>query len=169
VEDQGFDFKPGQKREAKRFEPPPWERDAFERLQRGRELEAEPTPAPEAPAAQAAEEPENVAEGRADAWAEDRAQGAQPDEATMTEMLADLAAQEPPASRDYLGVSIGAALILGALGGMLVVWGMAALVSAGRTGWMGQVSGVGLGLFGAFFFGMGVWLLYRTLKQRGVL
>ena len=87
----------------------------------------------------------------------------------MVEMLAGLAAEEPKPTDAYVPVALGTGLGLLALGGVLLVWAMAALVGSRQTGSMGQVGGAGLGLFGVFFLSMGVWLVYRTLKQRGVL
>jgi hypothetical protein len=84
-------------------------------------------------------------------------------------MLSGLAEEEPAPTQLYQRVAIGTGMALFALGAVLIVWAMAALVSARQTGFMGQMGGVGLGLFGAFFVGMGLWLFYRTLKQRGVL
>ena len=87
----------------------------------------------------------------------------------MLEMLAGLAAEEPKPTTVYVPVALGTGLGLLALGGVLLIWAMAALVGSRQTGSMGQVGGAGLGLFGVFFLSMGVWLVYRTLKQRGVL
>jgi hypothetical protein len=192
VDDQGFDFRqPAHTREPKRFEPPPWEREAFADLERKREQEAaaaqaptEPEGAPAEPSppvpddteaaqsagpgAHAGGQPADGGNGDAPAGVGDA--GAEPlDERVVIEMMAGLAAEEPSAKTSFFAVGVGSAIVLVAIGGVLMVWGMAALVGARATGWVGQMGGVGLGMFGVFFFGMGVWLLYRTLKQRGVL
>jgi hypothetical protein len=181
MDDQGFDFAPTERRAPKPFEPPPWERDAFEELKRKqaeegppaaaeeREEDQAPSTVPTAPASaeQSGREPEQVKETAPGSQEPD--DGAEVDEAQVIEMLAGLAEEDPARPQGYFTVAFGAGLLMVAIGGVLVIWAMAALVSSRQTGWVGQWSGAGLGLFGAFFLGMGVWMLYRTLKQRGVL
>ena len=180
MDEQGFDFKPSERREPKPYEPPPWERDAFEELQRAQpeksvvpakepEQEGAESVAPQEPASSAASEQSSAPD---DQIAEAAAVGPERpalDEARVIEMLSELSAEEPAKPNEYFAVGFGAGLVLVAIGGVLIVWGMAALVSSRQTGWVGQWSGAGLGMFGVFFMGMGVWMLYRTLKQRGVL
>jgi hypothetical protein len=188
VDDQGFEFRPPpSRREPQAFEPPPWEKEAFQELERRR--------APEEAAGEDGEEgpigsevPQDESESEAadeasvDKDSEARrtaavdeaarpsgSEGAGVPHSVVLEMMAGLAAEEPRATEAYSNVALATGLFLGALGGVLVVWSIAALVGSRTTGWIGQVTGAGLGLFGVFFFGMGVWLLYRTLKQRGVL
>ncbi|HSK48733.1 MAG TPA: hypothetical protein VLA05_12140, partial [Coriobacteriia bacterium] len=173
--------KPVERRDRKSFEPPPWERQAFEELERQRATEtalsSESEPVQElagtaGPTGAEAVPPVTTFEA-ARARHADASDGEQGgggvSEAEMLELLAGLAQEEPPPVKSLLGVAIGSGLVLVALGGMLMIWGIAALVGARRTGWIGQVTGGGLGMFGVFFLGMGVWMLYRTLKQRGVL
>ncbi len=165
-DENGFDFRrPGERREPKRFEPPPWERDAFEEIgQRKAEPEAGAERAPVG-APPAAVKPE-VSAPRITV-APSRGEGV--DEATLIELLAGLAAEEPPAKRTFFGVAMGSALLLVALGSVLLIWAIAALMSAGRTGLTGTYAGAGLGLFGVGFIAGGVWLGYQALKRRGVL
>jgi hypothetical protein len=179
VDEQGFDFKrPAGRREPKRFEPPPWEKDAFDELQK-RKSEEEAKAAEIAAVLEQASEPEPAA-GRVDeaepdapevrgAEPEEGLKGGQLDERQVLELMAGLAAEEPPVARGIHKVAIATGMGLMALGAVLLIWGMAALVGSRQTGSLGQVGGLGLGFFGAFFMGMGLWLIYRTLKQRGVL
>jgi len=185
VSDNGFDFRPPpSRREPKRFEPPPWEADAFEELQRKKteekadedltsaigELAGEQEPGLEAqvpqvgPAAdaipEAAAEPDEPAAKAGSGGVDDK---------TVLELLARLAEEEPPASQDYWKVAIGSALLMGALGLVLVIWGMAALVGSRTTGAVGSFGGTVLLLFGGLSIAAALWLVVRTLRQRGVL
>lgn len=177
MSDQGFDFRPpAEKRAPKAFEPPPWERDAFEELERKRahEVAQQESAAVRAAVSEPQEEvrppeTETPATSLGPEAPGPGSEGGGVPESVVLELMAGLAAEEPTATEAYSGVALGTAIFLVALGGVLVVWAMAALVGARVTGWIGQMTGTGLGLFGLFFFGMGVWLLHRTLKQRGVL
>ena len=175
MDEQGFEFQEKSRREARKFEPPPWEQDAFEQLNREREKPAEDPGAPaqaEAPGteppAQAgeAEEPTEERVSRQEDRREKEA-GGELDEGRVLEMLAALTAEEPRETYDKVSYVVGAGIAV--LGAVLIFWGMAALASARATGAMGFLAGAGLFAFGALFIGMGVWLVYRTLKQRGVL
>ena len=100
MDDQGFDFrKSPERREPKRFEPPPWERDAFPVKPPGEDSE-------ERPAGEAGEEPELVsapeayaasegpaveAPGETDSSSEQSDVANAPSEAEMIELLAGLA------------------------------------------------------------------------------
>lgn len=185
MNDQGFDFHPPhQRREPKRFEPPPWEADAFQELQRklGEEqaeeeiasaiesLEADgaEAPVPANPAVDAAREAQTVGAGWAAKPDEPVGEGGV-DDRVVLEMLAGLAAEEPPATRGVWKVAIASALLLGALGLVLVIWGVAAVVGSKTTGVVGSFGGTVLLVFGAGFVAAALWLVVRTLRQRGVL
>jgi len=185
VPDDGFDFHKAPRREAKQFEPPPWEKEAFEDLERKR--------AQERAAEQPAVEPDAVAEtGQAAAGAGEDEQGlevqpataeaeatgepssdeetdSQLDEAKVVEMLADLSAEDPPGNRTLWRVAVASAIVLGAIGAVLIMWAMAAIVGARRTGAVGWAGGLVLLFFGAGFVAGAWWLTVRTLRQRGVL
>jgi len=208
VGDDGFDFQGPQRREAKRFEPPPWEREAFEELQRKRaeeELAAEllrshqatqgagpqaeqaseeastPTVEPavmevtaSGDTAKAAEEAPGAED--ADVQLEQPAGGGkapgrkpQAEDPRVVEMLAGLAVEEPPVHKGFWKVAIASAIVLGAIGGVLIIWAMAAFVGAQKTGATGVIGGGVLLVFGAGFVFGALWLAVRTLRQRGVL
>lgn len=176
MSDDGFDFRRApERREAKQFEPPPWEREAFDELQRRRPDQDEPeVQQPADGSEQAAESSRTTPESTAPACsAEQGVEKSKPnggvDEAQILEFLAGLAAEEPPAARTYFGVAMGTALFLIALGAVLLIWGVAALAGARRTGAVGTFAGTALGLFGAGFLGAGIWMAYQALKRRGVL
>lgn len=186
--DDGFDFRSPGRREAKRFEPPPWEKEAFEELQRKRAEEeqaaemlraheaAQAVPPSEAEsAASAAAQPAEgtvsqvgevlPAEGKAAPDDESAL-----DEKRVVEMLADLAAQEPKVDAQAWKVALGSAIVSGAIGGVLIVWATAAMAAAARSGSAtGRIGGLILLVFGAGFVFGALWLAVRTLRQRGVL
>lgn len=163
--DHDKDFRPPVRRqEPRRFEPPPWEREAFEK----RKQEAEP--ATESPATVSpAEESAPTSETRVQAEQKEPLTGSEVEEKVMLEMLAGLAAEEPDSSGAIKTVAFAAALLLVVLGGVLIVWGVAALVSSAATGAVGTVGGSVMLLFGSGFIGAAIWLTIRTLRQQGVL
>ncbi|MDZ4168397.1 MAG: hypothetical protein U1E26_01910 [Coriobacteriia bacterium] len=173
MDDQGFDFrKESDRREPKRFEPPPWERDAFEELQLRRAVE--PDQAPEAAGAAGAPEAAEVVvvvEPTASSpEPEAPATRSGPSDAEVTELLAGLAAQEPDVAAPAVQVTIGASIVLLPIGVMMLFWGMAALAKAASAQAGAGVARTGaavLIVFGAGFVGSAFWLIYRLLKQRG--
>jgi hypothetical protein len=173
VDDQGFDFQrvPAQKREPKRFEPPPWERAAFEELRKASEgAQAATTQAvssPEREQTPAREDTDGEFVQR-----EERGGESGPSEAEIIELLAGLAEEEPDARAPAMVVTVGSAAILAPIGLVLVLWGMAAMVKAGAAtsgAGIARTGAVILLLFGAGFIGAAFWLVYRLMKQRGVL
>jgi len=164
VGDQGFNFTQPPRRERKTFEPPPWERDQYEsdaQAPRTTEEQELPLSEPEGepqPAVEPAEMPKDSGEKH-------EALG----EKQIAAMFVDLRAEEPPAMSDVWKVALAAAAVVGVVGIVLIIWAISALATAGKTGQVGWFSGLVLLFFGAGFFGVGLWLAERTLRQRGVL
>ena len=186
MSDQDFNFRPPERREAKQFEPPPWEQDAFEGLaqNRGEGHEAEaaaeaPKPlgaiVPEVvPEAELASEPEPEPEAAPTAGQGPDAKAEEPpavSEAQMLEMMAALRAEEPRATESYSKLSLWLSALTGALGVVMLFWAMAMLVSASArgTGRVGVLGGLIVGIFGALFIGLAMWVGVRALRDRGVL
>ncbi len=175
--DDGFDFHRPQRRESKRFEPPPWEQEAFEELQKKRaDDSAEPSveqPAPAPEPVEVVQREEVVAPVAAQPPVEKKAQETAPakvvPDAKVLEMLALLAEEEPRETGTLWKVAIAAALMLFCLGVVMVIWGMAAIVGSKSSGATGVTGGSILLMFGAGFIGAAAWLVVRTLRQRGVL
>jgi hypothetical protein len=184
VPDEGFDFR--ERREAKRFEPPPWEREQFEELARkraeeeaDRAQEAEREVAPTKPGGlDAAAGPEQAAgpetgETTESEPAEDRAgsdaRAGGVEDARLNEMLADLAIEEIPSARGVWKVSVAVGGIMVAFGAVFLFWGIAALVAVKKTGAIGTFGGSVLLLFGIGFVSGGVYLVVKNLRQQGVL
>ena len=168
------------KRAPRTFEPPPWERDAFEGLARKREAEAEEVAARESAEAQkllqttealnaqaadasvpaAVKVEELIAEGGVSAR-----DGIE--EAKVAEMLAGLSLEEPRMEASgHAGVAAGA--VLGALGlGMIgiSVW----LLVVGQQGATALgplvMMSITMGGFGLGFAALGGLMLYRSRLQ----
>lgn len=182
MSDEGFDFKVPPRREAKSFEPPPWEQDAFQELQRRKTLEQ---PRQE----QAVERTESVdpealpqpgetdAEARTEMVAEERGVGgsgdSEPrdtlDDRQVIEMLAKLAEQEPKLHEKTWKPAMASAMVVGAIGTVMTVWGVAAMVRIRGAGLLGVAGGMVLLGFGGGFIALATWIAVRTLRQRGVL
>jgi hypothetical protein len=204
VSDQDFNFRPQPpRREAKPFEPPPWEREQFDRLARERaEQEAaqkaaalelaermgQPATDPQAEGTSAGQvaagtdpvpaqvgptpstQPAPVAPATAQTLGSEPVAmiGGKVDEAQLEVLLMGLRAEEAPALNDTWMVAIISAIVTGSVGVVLLVWGLVALAkpNMGPTGVMG---GTILMVFGLVFLGIGGWIAFRTLRQRGVL
>jgi len=200
VSDEGFDFQPPPpRREARRFEPPPWERDAFERHAReqaereaaaqearakvlAEEESARAAEAAEGAQASAAEPDEAVVARLATEAPRDTvvapatevsqpaasAQKAEVDEKQVAVLMLGLRAEEPAALEGVWVVSMAAGGVVALIGFAALIWGGAALARPGlpAAGTLGGVVLLGLGLG---FLGVGAWLIFRALQQRGVL
>ena len=200
VSDQDFNFRPQPpRREARTFEPPPWEKDQFERLAKersaqgaaeraaaevlteGQDAASEPAQevgVVEAPtvavdtdavgAEKSAPEPGLSDSPLGSAAPSSRHSGGHVDEAQLAAMLAGLRAEEPPAMAGAWVIALISAMVMGAVGLVLVIWGIVALTRTG-LGPAGTMAGMVLLAFGLIFLGACAWLGLRTLRQRGVL
>ena len=177
------------KREARSFEPPPWEREQFEQLERARaeraeeqELAAALDRLTEESAPEAASAPEATDEAEQTTASEREPQAAQA--ATPTErpvdpgeldvMLLQLRAEEPEALTGFWKFGTIAAALVALVGSMLLIWGVVGFTRVGRAAdAAGRTAGmIGAGtmvLFGLGFVGFGVWMAVRSLRQQGVL
>ncbi len=191
--DEGFNFPPSERREPKQFEPPPWERDAFDERARAKEAErqaAEAAKAAEAEAVAAAaarataavesmdaatgpvQEPSSESEPEATGLTQSPVESEpKVSEAELTEMMAGLRAEEPTSMQTYGAIAIALSVFTGLIGAVMLIWAMAMFVSANArgTGRVGVISGSIVAFFGALFIGLSVWVAVRTLRQRGVL
>jgi hypothetical protein len=192
VSDQGFDFRPpSERREARQFEPPPWEREQFEKQKREqaeREAAAEAARAKvlaQQEAEQAAEKPDDTlgigaataaretagagVVGAAEAGkASPEAHKAEIDEKQVALMMLDLRAEEPPALEGVWVVNMTAGVIVMLVGFASTIWGATALARRGLPV-AATLGGFILLAFGLGFLGLGGWLIFKALRQRGVL
>lgn len=187
--DDEFRVPPANRREARRFEPPPWEADAFKELELKRAVEdAQDDPEIEAAVAAAvSSEPEEAPAGqpvRAAAenepevvQVETPAPGVPPaggaarkkelDEEHFASMMTRLRDEEPSAANYWIAWAVVGFLMM-VLGAVILIWAMAAFMKP-DAGQVGTTGGSILLLFGAGFIGGGAWFIYRGLKKRGVL
>lgn len=199
MSDKGFDFQPPPpRRQPRQFEPPPWEKDQFEQLARERaeqeRLEQEAALAAQAETERAAAEQsaQNEALGSAEqaagvapAGGDDGAPAdeavavgaegqstAEPravlDERQVELLMLGLREEEPEplAGMWLVGLAAGAVVVL--VGLAISVWGTAAMFNS-KLGSTGKFGGTVLVVFGLAFVGVGGWLVYGALRQRGVL
>jgi hypothetical protein len=183
VSQEDLRFPPAKRRERTKFEPPPWERAQFEELAKARE-EQEPAekPASEEPVssaqataaeeiASAVREAEKVHAAPTAAAGEGDGEKAGPaiDPKRLEVMLMGLRAEEPRPEEAYWVSTTAAGVVSALIGLALTTWGILAFVKLSRSGLPGLVMASVLTLFGLGFTGGGVWLVQRTLRQRGVL
>ncbi len=177
--DKDFNFTPPSRREAKKaFEPPPWEQDQFEELARRKAAEKEAAEAPEGltaapvgateppPPATAAVE---AVAGAASPVGEIEAHDGPDEDPRIEAMLLGLKNEEPQFGTQMWKFALAAAAVLAAVGAVILVWGVYAVATAARTGPLGSLGGSVLVMFGFVFAGIGGWIAFRTLRQRGVL
>jgi len=168
VSEDGFDFHPTKRREPRRFEPPPWERDSFEELAK-RRAEDEVEKAQEPQEAPVAERDDELEAALADLAQPDPVEPkAELDERAVGAMLAELKIEETDEVSGVWKISVAVALVCVVIGSVLIVWGMAAIrAGAGET--VGVMMTVILLVFGAGFVFGGLYVAARTLRKRGVL
>jgi hypothetical protein len=154
-----------QRREPRQFEPPPWEREQFERLERERAREA-PAPVAEPGPPQAVPEAEPPA---VTPTAPAASPAEAPEIAGVDAMLLALKAEEPEAVADVWKYGLVAAAFVGTVGLMLVIWGMVALARSAGGGPAGIMGATIMSVMGGLFVGLAAWMGARSLKQRGVL
>lgn len=179
-----------ERRDPKRFEPPPWEREQFDQLEQKRERESEedsvfaeaPTsPEDAAVRAEAAveksgapvesssptESPGTEVTGQADAG---KSEVVSPDGLTEQQMLLLLKAEEPPASRAVVTAATIVSAIVVVFGAVLMIWGIVAYVATrGAADPRGTWGSATMIFFGMLFMGLGVYQGYKTMQKRGVL
>ena len=182
MSDQDFNFAPPpvKRDRPKPFAPPPWERDQYE--QHERDKNDRPQPArettaehmdervPEVVAAEVREEAAAaapVAEAPV-ARAQDGVAGqARLDERAVAAMLTQLKLQEPDVSESTWKIALAMSFVLIVIGMAISIIGIVATTTTRAA--VGRFGGAVLLVFGFGFIGIGFWVTYRTLRQRGVL
>lgn len=170
----------GQRRQKRTFEPPPWEREAFERFQqqrKGTEEVAAPSgvaggPMRGTPSEGIPGEPASADAAGEPAPAEptdDRSvTGAEPSaqlERQMVEMVARLGVQEAEGSQQHTTFASTVGIALAAAGLGFIIWALARFIIAGKAG--GGLVAIGALLvfvWGAMIAGAGValWRKYNS-------
>jgi len=173
------------RRDPKSFEPPPWEMAQFEELARAKEVEAqraavtteatigipaEPQVRTDEPVEQeVAATPIAPVEQAATEKVTGQAASKAVSDAALMEMMAGLAAEEPPATKGFWQLGAIAAVVLAAIGSMMLVFGITGLAKTADAGLVGKLGGTILVGFGIGMIAIAIWVIVRTLKQRGVL
>jgi hypothetical protein len=157
--DGDIHFPPGRRREKPEFEPPPWEREQFEKLARDKQAEG-PDSAGEPP--QVSEQEPQVlvgAEGEMEL---------QLDAARVEELMMELRAEEPRTGQ-FWRISIAVGVLSAVIGLSLVTWGVVALFTPTQAKVAAMVLALVLFGFGFGLAGGGVWLILKSLRQQGAL
>ncbi len=179
--DGDIHFPPGQRRDKPTFEPPPWERDQFEELARQKaEAEQAQAEADAALAASLAALAEPVAE-EAPAPAEaTEAREAQADQVEGVEkpeldpkhvevLMMGLRSEEPRPEEAYWKISMFAGVTSALIGLVVTTWGVVALATPKQPGIGPFMLVTMLLVFGVGFMAGGAWVVFNSLRQRGVL
>ena len=88
------------------------------------------------------------------------------DEKQVALMMLELKAEEPAPLEGAWIVTVTAGVVVGLVGIVIGIWGATAIARLGQDGVLGGMVLVG---FGLAFAGIGGWLVFRSLRQRGVL
>jgi hypothetical protein len=170
------------RRVRKTFEPPPWERDQFERLARLKVEEQERQAAEEAAwresvlaAARAHDSAERqddegvIAQGpdvagATTASASDKAKPVGVDEVKIQAMLLELSVEDRPVLREFRRAGAIAAGVLGLAGSIVLVLGIVLMIQGGTKGLVG--AGM-IAATGMLVVGFAVWLGYRAGRGQG--
>ncbi len=176
------------RKEPRRFEPPPWEREQFEQLakkkaeeeaQAAAEREAEETrERAERETEKAQAEAERVAEEKASARPRAanggaRDEGRKEDEEEsekealdIDQMMVILQAEEPSPVKGLWVAGTIASIFMAVIGAIFMVWGIVAF-RATQGASLGQMGAGILLFFGIGFIAMAAWTIQRSLRQRG--
>ncbi len=142
------------------FEPPPWEREQFEELAK-RRAAAEQTTTPREPAGS---DETRDDEPPAAATSIGRVPVAAPDDKATDAMLLQLSGEERTALIPVRRAGSAAALALGLVGAMVLVFGLVLAWRSRAAGPVGIVGGVTVLVMGAFIAGAGAWLWVRASR-----
>ncbi len=139
-----------EKREARRFEPPPWEREAFEAFARRKAEERQALETSGDAAATPKQEPKTAA-----------AAAPAVDERRLQAMLLELGREEKTSTSHIEAVSRAASVVTGIAGIGMVIGGISILQAAGTKS-VAVMGGGALSVFGLCFAGMAVWVWVRS-------
>ena len=163
------------RREAKKFEPPPWEKEQFDQpseAQKEQRVEQETTEQPKPAEVEAEEEEEVSAEKviQKETSTPPLAEGqAGPSEAQMEAMLVSLKAEEPKGDRAFWKWGLVFSALMALTGSVVMIWGIVAFQATRGTGTAGVAGSSIMIIFGAAFIAIAGWAAYKILRQQGVL
>lgn len=181
--DGGIHFPPGQRRDKPSFEPPPWERDRFEELAKRKQEPEAGAPSDEADVA--AELVAQAAAPAEDSRVSEEEQGSKTEPATGSAegeaanptldpqhfeiLMRGLRSEEPRPQEAYWKVSVAAGVFISFIGLMVTTWGFVTLVSSKKVGPSAVFIGFVPLVLGVVFIAAGAWVVFRSLRQQGVL
>lgn len=150
-----------QRRQPRHFQPPPWE-------------EVPQVSEPKHSGSDGDVPPKNMAMGdtikeeeKAPTDAPAVKEKANAEDPRLAELFARFSAEEASPNRQLWKVGALSALLLGSIGTMMLVWGAVATARTAQAGAAGMTGGAILVGFGMSFIGFSVWVIVRSLKQRG--
>ena len=155
----------GQRREKPKFEPPPWEREAFDQLAR-RRAQAGAEASEDAPAPAGSTEvavPPVVGEAVPETAAS-APEAAPPDDAQVELMLRQLREQEERAPGTERMAQV-AGVVTGSIGAAMAVLGLVELVRS--RGGLGFFGGMTVAVFGLGSLALGVWVWMGSRRVKG--
>jgi hypothetical protein len=184
--DSDIHFPPGQRRDKPAFEPPPWERDQFEELARQRREAEEAQAAANAALAQqqaAVLEAEALAQAEAPAEAglieelgepvvaagKAGAETPELDPKHVEVLMLGLRAEEPRPDEAYWKITMIAGVTSALIGMVVTTWGVVAMATPKKAGAGPILIVMMLLVFGLGFVIGGAWVVFKSLRQRGVL
>jgi len=147
------------KRDVRQFEPPPWEREAFEAL-------AAEALAAKATAARPVTDPANAPVHDDPPAAVSTPVAAAVDDKQVQVMLMELGREETTETRGVRLIARIAAIVTGLVGAGMLLGGVFALQKAGGTS-VGLMGSAALSVFGLCFLGMAAWVWVRSNRLRG--
>lgn len=160
------------KRAPRSFEPPPWERQQFDELAAAKQVQEVPAEIEqviEIPAEVEADAAKDVETSTKSQGVSEDAPATKLDEVAITEMLAQLAAEDADTNQGLWQAGVVASVGLGSIGLMVLIFGLVGLARTAKAGPVGLAGGAILVVFGLGMVALAIWLVVRTLKQRGVL
>jgi len=181
--DGGIHFPPKQRRDKPLFEPPPWERDQFKQREiregLGPELvqktadavATEKSVGTGTPAgfSQALQQETPIAPNSESEQVVVEAEKPELDPRHLELLMMGLRSEEPQAREMYWKASVLSGVVMTLVGLVMAVWGLIALVSTKRGSTAPVLIAAALLVFGIGFLAAGFWVVFRTLRQQGVL
>ncbi len=183
MNDADIHFPPGQRRDKPSFEPPPWERDQFDELSKRKaeeqaEFEVEQPVEPvageqESTAAETAGEHQGSERTETDAETDAEAAGESErpvvDAKQVEVLLMGLRAEEPRPEVTFQKITVIVGVVAALVGLAIATWGVIVLVTPAGSAPGAVFLASSLLLFGLGFMGIGAWVVYKSLRQQGVL
>jgi len=172
--DADIQFPPGQRRDKPKFEPPPWEREMFDQLAHTKaesdvagtepeqqQLDSAPVQGEPRPAA------ESIPPAEAGLQVDEERPGVEPQDIDF--MMMGLRSEEPRSDKAYGRVATIVGAVCVVIGLAMATWGLVAASTPKKAGIVPLLIVITLLAYGAGFMIGGGYVIYRSLRQQGVL